>query len=95
MGGTGRALCLEVMCPNPAIRNLIREDKIHQIYSQMQVGQDKFGMQTMNQSLLTLYTKRHISLDDAIGRSSDPDELKQMIGSPGMGSGAPRRPAMR
>src|SRR5512133_1910048 len=76
IGGTGRALCLEVMVPNPAIRNLIREDKIHQVYSQMQVGQDKFGMQTMNQSLLTLYTKRQISLDDAIGRSSDPDEVK-------------------
>ncbi len=53
--GPGRALALEVMVPNPAIRNLIREDKIHQIYSQMQVGQDKFGMQTMNQSLASLY----------------------------------------
>src|SRR6185369_11657720 len=93
--GTGRALCLEVMVPNPAIRNLIREDKIHQIYSQMQVGQDKFGMQTLNQSLLTLYTKRQISLEDAMGRSSDPDELKQMIGGPGIGSGSQRRPGMR
>src|SRR5512138_2062850 len=95
IGGIGRALCLEVMVPNPAIRNLIREDKIHQIYSQMQVGQDKFGMQTMNQSLLTLYQKRQISLEDAIGRSSDPDELKQMIGGPGMGSMSQRRPPMR
>src|SRR5512140_1279999 len=69
MGGSGRALCLEVMVPNPAIRNLIREDKIHQIYSQMQVGQDKFGMQTLNQSLLILYNRRQISLDDAICRS--------------------------
>jgi len=93
--GSGRALCLEVMCPNPAIRNLIREDKIHQIYSQMQVGQDKFGMQTMNQSLHSLYTRRLISLDDAIGRSSEPDELKQMIGPAAMPSGMQRRPTNR
>jgi twitching motility protein PilT len=79
LGQTGRTLALEIMVPNAAIRNLIREDKIHQIYSQMQVGQDKFGMQTMNQSLYTLSARRLISLDDAMGRSSDPDELKQMI----------------
>ena len=91
-GSSGRILSLEVMVPNPAIRNLIREDKIHQIYSQMQVGQDKFGMQTMNQSLLNLYTRRIISLDDAIGRSSDPDELRQMLTNAGM---AQRRPPMR
>ena len=91
-GGSGRALALEVMCPNPAIRNLIREDKIHQIYSQMQVGQDKFGMQTLNQSLHSLYTRRLISLDDAMGRSSDPDELKQMLGNAGMTPGMQRRP---
>jgi twitching motility protein PilT len=77
--GQGRILSLEVMVPNPAIRNLIREDKIHQIYSQMQVGQDKFGMQTMNQSLFNLLRKRLISLDDAMGRTPEPDELKQMI----------------
>lgn len=94
VGGSGRALCLEVMCPNPAIRNLIREDKIHQIYSQMQVGQDKFGMQTMNQSLYSLYTRRQVSLDDAMGRSSDPDELKQMIANAGA-SNTQRRPTMR
>jgi twitching motility protein PilT len=85
--GKGRALALEIMVPNPAIRNLIREDKLHQIYSQMQVGQDKFGMQTMNQSLFSLYQRRVISLDDAMGRSSEPDELKQMLasaGTPGM-----------
>ncbi len=81
--GKGRALALEIMIPNPAIRNLIREDKLHQIYSQMQVGQDKFGMQTMNQSLFNLHQKRLISLDDALGRSTDPDELKQMLGMTG------------
>ena len=77
--GQGRVLALEVMVPNPAIRNLIREDKVHQIYSQMQVGQEKFGMQTMNQSLINLLRKRLITLEDALGRSPEPDELKQMI----------------
>ncbi len=81
--GPGRVMALEVMVPNPAIRNLIREDKIHQIYSQMQIGQDKFGMQTLNQSLASLYQRRMIGLDDALGRSSDPDELRQFIGQDG------------
>ncbi|MDP3940147.1 MAG: type IV pilus twitching motility protein PilT [Deltaproteobacteria bacterium] len=78
--GSGRALALEVMVPNAAIRNLIREDKVHQIYSQMQVGQDKFGMQTMNQCLAILYKKHLITLEDAFGRTSDPDELRNLIG---------------
>jgi twitching motility protein PilT len=77
--GPGRALALEIMVPNAAIRNLIREDKIHQIYSQMQIGQDKFGMQTMNQALASLYLKRLISMDDAMARSSDQDELRNLI----------------
>jgi twitching motility protein PilT len=81
--GPGRVMSLEVMVPNPAIRNLIREDKVHQMYSQMQIGQDKFGMQTMNQSLASLYTRRMISLEDAMGRSSDGEELKQLIGQGG------------
>lgn len=79
MDGRGRALSLEIMVPNAAIRNLIREDKIHQIYSQIQVGQAKSGMQTMNQSLLMLYQRRIISFDDAMARSPDTDELKQMM----------------
>lgn len=83
--GGGRVMSLEIMVPNPAIRNLIREDKVHQIYSQMQVGQEKFGMQTMNQSLYSLYSRRLITLDDAMGRSSDPDELRQMVNNPTMG----------
>jgi len=90
--GRGRVLALEVMIPNPAIRNLIREDKIHQIYSQMQVGQEKFGMQTMNQSLGNLYLKRLITLDEAMGRSSEPVELKQLISSGGVAN-QPRRTA--
>ncbi|MRR06157.1 MAG: type IV pili twitching motility protein PilT, partial [Deltaproteobacteria bacterium] len=87
--GKGRVLALEVMVPNPAIRNLIREDKLHQIYSQMQVGQEKFGMQTMNQSLFNLHQRRLITLDDALGRSTDPDELKQMMG---MAAGSVKKP---
>ncbi len=79
MDGKGRALALEIMVPNSAIRNLIREDKVHQIYSQMQVGQAKFGMQTLNQSLYSLFQKRMITLEDAMGRSSNPEELKQML----------------
>lgn len=92
MGSKGRALALEIMVPNAAIRNLIREDKVHQIYSQMQIGQDKFGMQTMNQSLFHLFQKRIISFEEALGRSQDPEELKQMISNPA--SGMQRRPQM-
>jgi twitching motility protein PilT len=79
----GRAMVLEVMLPTPAIRNLIREDKIHQIYSQMQIGQAKHGMQTANQSLYSLVTKRTISMELALEYSSDPEELKNMISSGG------------
>ncbi len=78
-GGPGRVLTLEVLVPNAAIRNLIREDKVHQIYSQMQVGQAKHGMQTMNQSLFSLYQRRLITLEECMGRSSEPDELRMMI----------------
>jgi twitching motility protein PilT len=77
--GQGRVLSVELLVPNPAIRNLIREDKIHQIYSMMQTGQAKFGMQTMNQSLYELYSKGLITYEDAIGRSSVPDELIAVI----------------
>ena len=84
--GPGRALSLELMVPNPAIRNLIREDKIHQIYSQMQIGQEKFGMQTMNQSLASLFQRRLISLEDAMARSHDQEELKTLIGGGNAGA---------
>ncbi len=80
--GKGRALALEIMIPNPAIRSLIRDDKIHQIYSQMQMGQDKFGMQTLTQSLFMLYHTKQVSMEMALLRASDPDELKQMIANP-------------
>ena len=77
--GTGRVCSLEIMVPNSAIRNLIRDDKVHQIYGAMQTGQEKLGMQTANQSLATLYQKRLITLDTAMGASSNRDELQDMI----------------
>jgi twitching motility protein PilT len=95
--GQGRALAAEVMVPNAAIRNLIREDKLHQIYSQMQIGQSKFGMQTMNQSLVDLYIKKVISLEECLGHSSEVDELKTMIANAGgsLGNHAPPANSMR
>ena len=77
--GTGRVLAMEVLVPTAAIRNLVREDKIHQIYGMMQTGQAKHGMQTFNQSLTQLYLKRMITLQVAMARSSNPDELQEMI----------------
>jgi len=90
-GGPGRVLALEIMIPNPAIRNLIREDKVHQIYSSMQVGQTKFGMQTFNQSLASLLSRRLITQEEAFARCSDPDELKNILAS-GSGTGLPNQP---
>ena len=78
-GTPGRVLAMEVLIPTPAVRNLIREDKIHQIYSQMQVGQALHGMQTMNQSLYALFARRLITIEEAMGRSPDQDELRTMI----------------
>ena len=77
--GRGRVAALEILVPNPAIRNLIREDKIHQIYSMMQTGQDKYGMQTFNQALATLYHKRMITLEIAMQRTGNTDELRDLI----------------
>jgi twitching motility protein PilT len=89
--GPGRTMALEVMTPNPAIRNLIREDKIHQIYSAMQVGQEKFGMQTMNQSLVQAYQRRLISLETAMARSSDTEELRNLMAGGGTAALASRQ----
>jgi twitching motility protein PilT len=104
--GKGRVCSLEIMVPNPAIRNLIRDDKIHQIYGAMQTGQEKLGMQTQNQSLASLHQKRLISLDTALSTSSNKDELQDMINrgvgvvaGAGMGrtagSSMPPRPPVR
>ncbi len=77
--GNGRVLAVEIFIPNPAIRNLIREDKTHQIYSMMQTGQSKFGMLTMNQSLFELFRKGELSYDDALAKSPVPEELLNMM----------------
>jgi twitching motility protein PilT len=77
--GKGRCLVMEILVPNSAIRNLVREDKIHQIYSMMQTGQAQFGMQTFNQSLASQYFKKQITLTTALSHSSNPDELQEMI----------------
>ena len=77
--GGGRVAALEIMVPTPGIRNLIREDKIHQIYSAMQTGQEKMGMQTMNQSLATLYQRKTITIQTALAASSNRDELQDLI----------------
>jgi len=77
--GTGRVCSTEILVPTAAIRNLIRDDKIHQIYGAMQTGQEKLGMQTANQSLASLHQKRLITLDTALSASSNKDELQDMI----------------
>ena len=77
--GKGRVASLEILVPTPAIRNLIRDDKVHQLYGAMQTGQEKYGMQTANQSLATLYLKRLITLEAALAASSLKDELEDMI----------------
>ena len=100
--GGGRVCSLEIMLPTPGIRNLIREDKVHQIYSAMQTGQEKLGMQTGNQSLASLYMKKMISLETALGSSSNKEELQEMINrgvgvvaGAGLGrAGMPARPVV-
>src|SRR2546421_1730539 len=91
--GRGRAMVMEVLIPTPAIRNLVREDKIHQIYSAMQTGTGQTGMHTFDQGLANAYFQKMITLDMALSRSSNPDELQDMINrgvsTPGSGSKAP------
>jgi twitching motility protein PilT len=77
--GRGRVMVMEILIPNPAIRNLVREDKIHQIYSAMQTGTGHTGMQTFNQSLANAYFQKLITLETALSRSSNPDELQDLI----------------
>jgi twitching motility protein PilT len=77
--GSGRCMAMEILIPNSAIRNLIREDKIHQIYSSMQTGQEKFGMQTFNQSLAHLVLTKQITPEDAQAKSSGIEELQDLI----------------
>lgn len=87
--GKGRVLGLEVLIPTASVRNLIREDKVHQIYSAMQTGQEKSGMQTFNQCFATLYLEGKLSLETVMARSSNPEELQDMINR---GVGTLRKP---
>jgi twitching motility protein PilT len=69
---------------NPSVRHLIREDKLHQVYGMMQIGQDKTGMVTLNQSLLKLVLKRKIDVRQAFYNSADPEELDKMLKAAGV-----------
>ncbi len=96
--GNGRILAAEVMRPNVAIRNMIREDKVHMIYNAMQAGQEKTGMITMNQALVTLFTRGHISQDEAFNRCTDVEEFQAMMANAmgeTKGKGARPRPRSR
>lgn len=94
--GGGRVLAVEILVPNPAIRNLIREDKVHQIYSQQQIGQEKWNMQTLNQSLVDLYLKKQISYEDTVTKSQEPDEIKRILSErTGSGHGNQQQRAVR
>lgn len=76
--GGGRVMAMEIMVVTPAIRALIRDDKVHQIYSMLQGGQ-KFGMKTMNMSLAELYTSGKITINDAMSYSPNTQELSEML----------------
>ena len=76
--GGGRVMAMELMVVTPAVRNLIREEKVHQIYSALQAGA-RYGMQTMNQSLVDLVRRRLITREDALNSSTIPDELAQLL----------------
>jgi twitching motility protein PilT len=95
--GRGRAMVMEILIPTAAIRNLIREDKIHQIYSAMQTGTGQSGMQTFNQSLANAYFQKWITMDVALARSSNQDELQDLInrGVTSPASGGSKAPVRR
>jgi twitching motility protein PilT len=85
--GLGRALAMEVLIPTSGIRNLIREDKVHQIYSSMQTGQSSTGMFTMTQSLVELTRKNIITTENALAYAVYPDEVTRALGGSGLGMG--------
>jgi len=91
LDGKGRVMACELMIPNPAIRNLIREEKVHQLYSQMQVGQQKWGMVTLSQALLDLVQRHLISPDAALEAATEPEELRNMLGARGPTGGPAAR----
>jgi twitching motility protein PilT len=77
--GKGRVMAAEILVVTPAIRALIRDDKVHQIYSSMQAGK-KWGMQTLNDALYALYMNREVTVDECLRVSGDPTEFQRMIG---------------
>jgi twitching motility protein PilT len=77
--GTGRVLAVEVLLATPAVRNLVRDEKVHQVYSQMQVGQSGTGMQTMSRALMALVERGIITAGDAVIRATEPDELRRLL----------------
>jgi twitching motility protein PilT len=81
VGGKGRVVAAEILVCTPAIRAVIRDEKIHQLYSLMQAVK-KHGMQTLNDALQVLYLKREITLEEALKRSADPQELLRAVGEP-------------
>jgi twitching motility protein PilT len=92
--GKGRVMAAEILVVTPAIRALIRDDKIHQIYSMMQSGK-KHGMQTMNDALYNLYMNRDVALEECLRASHDPNEFLRMIGQTPEDLGAgEKKPAM-
>lgn len=91
--GGGRVLAMEILIPTPAVRNLIREDKAHQIYSVLQTGRTRSGMQSLNQSLADLVTRRAITLDDAMIASSDIEELRNIVAHAQPQAGAANHPS--
>ena len=84
-------MACELLLPTAAIRNLIREDKTHQIYSQMQMGQAKHGMQTLNQCMFRLVQQKVITREEAMSRAYDPEELANMLQSEGAPGGTMKR----
>jgi twitching motility protein PilT len=94
--GRGRVMAAEILVVTPAIRALVRDDKVHQIYSSMQAGK-KYGMQTLNDALYQLYMAREVTADECLRVSGDPTEFQRMIGQlpddDGSGKPAPAKPA--
>jgi twitching motility protein PilT len=90
--GRGRALAAEILIVTPAVRALIREEKVHQIYSTMQAGK-KYGMQTLNDALYNLFMSREVTLEECLRVSGDPTEFLRMTGqaAPDEGGGPPAK----
>ena len=87
---TGRVLALEILILSPAIRNLIREDKLHQVYSMMQTGQAQYGMQTMNQALADLVSQKVIACELAMELTTFPEELTKLLERSGRVRSSPK-----